>query len=1608
MDNNELDKILKNKLKSTIMPSKELEDKIKAKIEEQKSEIKSLEVKKSEPDRKISYLKISRLISVAAVFVIIFTLGLFFGQNEETPTSPYINEKESKKLVTIKAIRPTKVESGIIAKDSEFLINVEEEDSDIESVQRSLYIEPALDYNIEKIGTNEYKLKFKQNIPDNIILKLQYVKNQITEDSWAYQSSTDLSVTKTFPNNNSTNVSKDTTIEIELSYASVKNFEENISINPNVSGTWEHIGKIWRFSPNSQLNDGEYRVKLSKNISAENQNMKEDFEFKFTVGNESTFYSKDNITIDKINTFSAEEQIKIMYTRYRNSVNIGKVVINKFENADDFIEYANNGIYEKATNIGEYEFENQSMTEEEKLLILKKNLPIGYYVASIQASNGKELFNAGIQINDIQSYVMETERDIIVWTAQNGELAQDIEVSYLDKKIKTNSNGMAILKDITDGSNKMKFVKIGNNENKLVVGVNNFSQNNYPSGFLYTDRPLYKNTDTINIWGFVPRSLFKGEIDEDAFYIEFDNIKKKVKVDENGNINCKIELNNYRDVSENVGLLYKNYWLASKQIEVKNYGLQNYNYEIIMDKNWAYSGEEFDINVKVTHVTGILVQGKNVSIKYNEKTINAKTDEKGIAHATFTAKTTNNSNESTVSYDEIFVYNGDSEEYTNVITRLDFNIIPKDAYTEKSYNKYDEKYNITLYKLLKDKKEKIEKIENLYDGTYDTEVEITLKETLSHRYIKSYIFNEYSKKNEPMYEWNLKENTTKIKTINTVNGKITIDRNELNLKNNTENDLYTYTMIISYKDRSGNLVEDKLYISNEVNGILGHLNNNNNMYEIRYGVYRYFLELNKKTDNPFSIYAISSEYAIGEKINIKLKESTTSGEKEIANQGKILRILYKNDIIDTKIIKNDDLDFTYSENYFPNVNMTAAYFLNGKFYRMPTYYIKSDEEEKNIDIEIKTDKDKYEPGDKVTLTVKTTSNGKNVKALVNISVANEAVFNIASDDDIKIKEAICSSSYFPNYTFSSYMDQLDKLSEASGGGGGGDKVRANFGDTAYFNTINTNSEGIATVTFTLPDNVTTYRITAHAANNELYLGEKTSKIISTLDFFIQHIEPRGIKASDDVVLVATGISEKEEMISYEFNIEELNKTLEVSQDTNKMASVNFGKLPVGKYHVSIKGTNGIDTDTVKYEFEVVESMQEVSEKTTLSINESVQINPSKNPIKLEIYNKKMEQYIKYIDFIEKTYSSRLDTKVAYNEVQKIKNKYYGTNYSANDINIQIYKSNNNRYKNLENGVEDLVLTALMKYYSEYSSNVSLEKTDNLYEYYLYKAAEGETVLEDLKYLSEDKDIDNYNKLLLTLSFIFVGDYQSAKQEYADVIQNISDEQKQEYASLIAIIDTFENKSKVISEINDLIENKPADEYLRFAILSFFKNNAVDISTEETVTIRGININEKITLNGMEIKTLTVYDQDLSSISFETTSQDLMVSYYYQTSLEDVNNDKIVKDINIELKGKITKDNEVELVINFSKLKNQEGEIKIALPNSLRLAQNYDSFLNDYYKNYYIEKNSIDNITLYKQKGCSTVKIPLIVTLDGEFKFENVVFTTGDGIYHISNSLNGDR
>ena len=102
------------------------------------------------------------------------------------------------------------------------------------------------------------------------------------------------------------------------------------------------------------------------------------------------------------------------------------------------------------------------------------------------------------------------------------------------------------------------------------------------------------------------------------------------------------------------------------------------------------------------------------------------------------------------------------------------------------------------------------------------------------------------------------------------------------------------------------------------------------------------------------------------------------------------------------------------------------------------------------------------------------------------------------------------------------VDRINvKLAEEAKGGGGGAEaeggltVRGNFQDTAYWKAdVTTNADGTATVSFSLPDNLTTWRMSAIAITKDGLVGEGQSDVRSTKDLLIRPVTPRFMIVGD--------------------------------------------------------------------------------------------------------------------------------------------------------------------------------------------------------------------------------------------------------------------------------------------------------------------------------------------------------------------------------------------------------------------------------------------------------------------------------------------------------------
>ena len=1573
-------------------------------------EIKEDETKEAEPIKETQELKEKKSSQkIFMILGIVLIVAIMAAILLKVLVQPLL--KEDKKIYTDFNVSSIKTESGNtrdISTDSTFIIETDKA-VNTESVRRKVYIEPSIDYEVKAISATKYKLIPTNGLTDNEVYTIEDIKDEKATYKWAFETKRKLSVESINGDTdyNHTYVQKDDVFTIEFSMEGVENLEKYVTISPKISGEWKKYNSSWVFEHSTKLKEGQiYTLTISKDLKVGNYSLNKTIKSKIEC-NKPYSYTEDDITfesqtvtIDGVNTFSPDENPKVTIKLRDGDINSRvemefDTVIYKFAGVKEFKEAIDSPKTIDTSKLTK--FATAKAKSKDAVATLDQTLPKGYYVMSLKYKN--EVINQLVQVVNVQAYMLNTEKDTLVWAMKNGSPASDIKVEFNGKSYKTNKNGIATLKNIsTDTNEKTYLIVNSDSENPTIILAKNYTQDNYPNAYIYTDRPIYKPTDTIEIWGYVPLKEFAYKV-EDSFVIKFGNTSKKVKLNKNGTFNTKIKIKNYGSGDSSIFLYYKDSYLTSRGIEIYNYIKPTYTYSIEnLDKKYYYAGETIKFDVKVEHITGLTAKNKKVSVYLDNKKYTAKTNSKGYAH--FEIKT--KFDEDNYGYNWISVKTGDSNDDTDItqasteVHVYNYNVgVTADIVNKKLQI---ETYKIDFDKLNKDKDYKKE------DGEkYNTNATVKIYENTNTRYVDYTKYSDYEKKMVNVYSWDYNSKVVDTVSVNITNGKGELDFSKYKTISTEEKEV-SYSAEVEIRDTNGRLNK----------------------------AYGYVSSYDENSDDDSRTYKYYSLNIAGEKsydINDKVSFQINSPYGPVTeNDGKILLVFYKEGIIDTQIISTDDFSFKFKKDYFPGVYVTAAYLSGGKVYEtgfapwegfQKGVYLDYDETKKKVNIEIKPDKENYKPGDKVTLKINT-KDEKN-KALVtdlNISVVDEAIFEI-KEDDTSIIETIYDNRYFQAYQMST--NRFYSKYEGGGGGdvrGGGD--RFNFKDTAYFTTTTTNKKGEATVSFKLPDNITKYRVTVHAGNKDEYLGVNTKTVTATQDFFVESPIPVNVKYTDDLVINAISHGKNiKDNISYTFKLDD--NELKATGKIDEYVSVNFNKQAIGNHKLTITAKTKDKTDTVVYNVKIISNHQEVKTKTTKDISSEVSIKPTKNPIRLEIYDKKLETYLKYVDQLGKIYSSRIDTKIGIYESYKYSKRFNQEEVDDAFIDLSDYVDSELVLSNPTSKKTDTLLSAVVSKYAlgyvgdlDFNQIIKNKKSSvkEVYSAYLGLASQNRAILKDLDYLRKsDTKRSDLENIILASSYAFLGDYNTAKEIYKEQKMAIKDNKayikdkeitNDDTKAIAAILTSMIDKNTSTKIIDHLINKKSTSMYLNFAIISYLNNNTESIEKDKKVTINYGKNKKEVTISGFKVEKLDINQDDLSTISFSNYSKDLKVSYYYITSIDELNEKSIKKDVTVSLNKSLKKNETTTLKVKYNNSSKDDGyEIKIALPHGLSIDEESIK-LPDYV---YLDKTNREYVSIYvSRKKSISLNIPITAINEGKYVFEPVVIYN-NGIYHISNKIN---
>ena len=187
--------------------------------------------------------------------------------------------------------------------------------------------------------------------------------------------------------------------------------------------------------------------------------------------------------------------------------------------------------------------------------------------------------------------------------------------------------------------------------------------------------------------------------------------------------------------------------------------------------------------------------------------------------------------------------------------------------------------------------------------------------------------------------------------------------------------------------------------------------------------------------------------------------------------------------------------------------------------------------QKQLTISITPDRNEVGPRDQVTYSIKTTDyTGKGVPAEVSLALIDKAVLTLADDPNPSLLKTFYERRPIGVATSQSLVKLVDRISSKllpgqKGGGGGTDMasmlLRRDFPDTAFWNAFFvTGADGTGSVTVTLPDSLTTWRLIARGVTADTLVGQGTNDVVATRPLLLRPTLPRFLTVGDQVDIQA--------------------------------------------------------------------------------------------------------------------------------------------------------------------------------------------------------------------------------------------------------------------------------------------------------------------------------------------------------------------------------------------------------------------------------------------------------------------------------------------------------
>ena len=1077
-------------------------------------------------------------------------------------------------------------------------------------------------------------------------------------------------------------------------------------------------------------------------------------------------------------------------------------------------------------------------------------LDFGY---SVGGNDRSAAFQLIVSVSGIDAYAEGNSDSLLVWTPElsgntvrcETALREDGGIGYSSSEKTAAKDGTSVFET---GGAGVAFITIRNGNDELLLcrdlsGVSPYyggmmlavADGVYSGGFyrggesassdyfseIFTDREVYFSSDTVRFSGVIRPSVGEIEIPSCLWMTTGASSEKKyVSVDGAGRFSGSFEIDSWNDwgvpVSFSDGdgkvLIYRYVTVTEQEKPV-------YRASLALDKLFYLRGDQMTATVSASFFDGTPAGGLDFSLSCGGSSKTGTSGADGSASLTFTAGS-DGAHYST-SPDSTYVW-GNLIGFETENTYLDASA----PYFPSNYlfdAENDGKtvtaqlHHLDVSRLLTEKDIYGENWPEIYyGGAAEGSISVSL---IKHKQTATLIGTRYdpiTKTTAEMYDYNWSESVERTAQRSFEDGKIVLET----VEPDGFEGYYDYKLTFTDPE-SGASYTHEIYAGKHgwYRGSYG----NGDSFELT-------LDGNGQ-----------GEYELGEHLTV----SPLRGGVSYSGLPTLVSLYGNDGIADHTVTDGASVPFEFTESLVHGAEICGTVFADGRFFNAGSLTPSFACSAREMEVSVSADGDSFRPGDKVNVTV-----SADPGAVMTVAVVDEACFALGEQTlnpeysfyrSAYSYPRVSSSPYLPFYSAASvrgaakgmsyaaptamnYAEAEEAAADRAYGSDNGSeqpRLREDFRDCAVFENIVCGSDGKAVLSFTAPDNITSWRVTAVGSAESgreditsLRLGSAVSGVICTLPFFVSVSNSTEFITGDEAVVFGRVYGSAPELgenaeVRYTFALEggRRNSETNLTAPAGERAFCSFGMLEEGSYSVTVTAFCGEYSDAVKTSFDVVnDAIRADIFRDGLRPEEIEELAPKAYPVDLVFYDSSYDGYFRVLPAVTGGKGDRLDSKAGrYAGLISTETLFGAGTYAAAEAEA-IKKEFNEDGKDycslLPYSEDDVFLTAkialavpglfgdgrrarVINRAEAYISQKEYASSEELAAAYAILAAFSRPVLSDLRYLTaNDGDFSDEAKLWIAAALTACGDWGGADEYLMRLDESgkfVSEENERRYA-----------------------------------------------------------------------------------------------------------------------------------------------------------------------------------------------------------------------------------